>query len=361
MSLCENRLRGGDRRVAGVTARRVMMCTTAVVALVSSQSLWAMSAAAASSSPLVSALQRDPVQSINVPRASFAALSAKQMRSLRVEIRRLDPGRVWILIVSRRGQESLNSFADPIFGDLPAGTLIAVADDPEKRTLTHFWVGSSWEPSDAAQAQLNDVIQGFHKGQGSLFDDLRVAIQSFAHGDASVGHPGLNSGGGEGGAAGSGGGGVGAASPGAGASGQGGAGNAGLITWVIIAAVFLAVGVVVGGRYVRGALRASHWRREEAADAREQAQADFVKLGDQIGALDIDSEMANANPAAKDRYAKALDCYQEAERRLRQPDDEYQFEHAVEAIKRGLEYLREADSLFNPTRESRPVQAEQQQ
>jgi hypothetical protein len=305
--------------------------------------------AAAKPSPLVSALKRNTVQSIGAPASSFSALSRKHMDALRTEIRKLDPGRIWILVVSRRGQDSLNSFADPVFGDLPAGTLLAVADDPQNSNLTHFWVGSSWEPSDAAQAQLNDVINGFHKGQGSLFDDLRLAVQSFAHSDRALGHPALNAG--SGGSAG--------ASPAAGASGQGGTGNAGLITWVIIGAVFLVVGIGVGGRYLRGALRASHWRREEASDAREQAQSDFVKLGDQIEALDIDTQMAGADPAAKDRYAKALDCYQEAERRLRQAGDEYQFEHAVEAIRRGLEYIREADQLFNPTPDAHAAPAKE--
>lgn len=101
--------------------------------------------------------------------------------------------RIWILVASPRSESSLGAFSSPIFGDLPAGTLLTVADDRQRPNLSHYWVGSSWESSDVAENQLNDVINGFHKGQGSLYDDLRLAIQSFARSDAAAGHPALSS------------------------------------------------------------------------------------------------------------------------------------------------------------------------
>jgi hypothetical protein len=58
--------------------------------------------------------------------------------------------------------------------------------------------------------------------------------------------------------------------------------------------------------------------------------------------------MPNASARGKDEYAAAIECYQDAERRLKTPDDDYQFERAVEAIKRGLAHVRAADQLFNP-------------
>ena len=93
------------------------------------------------------------------------------------------------MVVAPRSDSSLGNLADPVFGDLPAGTLMAVAEDPQRSSVTHFWVGATWKSSDAAPTELNNVIDGFHHGQGSLFDDLRLEIHSFASGDAAAGHP----------------------------------------------------------------------------------------------------------------------------------------------------------------------------
>ena len=44
---------------------------------------------------------------------------------------------------------------------------------------------------------------------------------------------------------------------------------------------------------------------------------------------------------------QAIDCYQDAERRLRNAGDEYQFERAVAAISQGLEHVAAAERMFN--------------
>ena len=116
-------------------------------------------------------------------------------------------------------------------------------------------------------------------------------------------------------------------------------------------ALVLLTGALIGGKRTRAAMRASHRRGQERADAREQAQADFVKLGEEIEALDIDSSMPNASDRGKDELSKGIECYQDAERRLRNPGDEYQFEHAVDAIARGRAHVHAADLLFNPKAE----------
>lgn len=129
-----------------------------------------------------------------------------------------------------------------------------------------------------------------------------------------------------------------------------GSSNGGLITLVIIGAIVLAACGVIFIRYMRRSLRASHRRREESADAGEQASTEFGQLGDEIGALDIDSSMPGASAEGKDEYAKALECYQDAERRLGKSGDDYQFERAVAAIQQGLEHVGNADKLFNGAR-----------
>jgi len=110
--------------------------------------------------------------------------------------------------------------------------------------------------------------------------------------------------------------------------------------------ILFASGGLAALRRARGSMRAEHWRKEQSADERAQAQSDFVKLGDDIGSLDIDSSMPNANPQAKDEYAKALDCYQDAEQRLGRADDAYQFAKAQEALSRGAQHIRAAQQLF---------------
>ncbi len=120
-----------------------------------------------------------------------------------------------------------------------------------------------------------------------------------------------------------------------------------MIIAVVVVLILLASGGLTFLRRARGSMRAEHWRKEQSADERAQAQSDFVKLGDDIGALDIDSSMPNANSQAKDEYAKALDCYQDAEQRLKRADDAYQFAKAQEALSQGAQHIRAAQQLFN--------------
>jgi hypothetical protein len=290
-------------------------------------------AALASPGALASSLQRDPVQSIAVPRSSFVSLSPRQINSLRAEIMGLDRGRMWIVVVSPRSSSDLGNLADPVFGVLPAGTLIAVAEDPKDPNNTNWWVGSSWESSDAAQTQLNDVIQSYRKGQGPFFGDLQREIRSFALGDQAAGHSSGSANNSSGPAPGT----------------EVTSGSAFPFGLVIVGASVLLVFLLVGGRYFRRAARSAHWQREEHVDEKAKAQADFTKLGERITALDIASSLATASPEGKDEYRHALGCYEKAERKLKQSDDAYQFQQAQYAIKAGLRHVQAADQLFNQT------------
>ncbi len=288
-------------------------------------------AGASASDPqtIASSLQRDPVQSLGVPGGSFTALSRTQLNDLRAEIARLDPGRIRIMVVAPRSDAALGTLADPVFGNLPAGTLIAVAEDPRDATVTNFWVGATWKSSDAAQGELNGVIDGFHHGQGSLFDDLRLEIQSFARSDAAAGHL------------------AGAASDSAGSATTHGGSDVVLTAVLIVAVVLALIGVLIAGGRLRGATRASHRRREELADARALTNRNLTELAEQIEALDIASSMPAASTEGKDEYARALDSFEDARQRMQRPPDAYQFEQAVQAIDRGLEYAANADRLLN--------------
>jgi hypothetical protein len=283
------------------------------------------------SQTLASSLQSDPVQSIGVAKGSFTRLLPAQVTSLRAEIAQRDPGRIWIVVVSPRSQGDLGDLADPVFADLPAGTLIAVAEDPSDANQTNFWVGSSWQNSQSAQTQLDDVIQGYRKGQAPLFDDLRLTIRSFASGDATLGRPGVGSDGSGGG------------------SGGGGAGAAFLIIVIVVVAALLIAAGFMGVPYLRGVQRLAHRRREQSADGHAQANKDLAKLADRISDLDIDSSMPGASEAGKTAYSEAIECYQDAEKRMGQSGDDYQFEQAVAALRRGKDLIDKADRLFNPS------------
>jgi hypothetical protein len=288
-------------------------------------------AALADPQALASSLQGgDSVQSIGVPKPSSTELSQGQIDALQADIGSLDPGRIWIVVASPRSATALNDLADPVYHDLPAGTLLAVAQDPSDANTTNWWVASSWESSDAAQTEVNDVIHSYRKGQGSLFDDLRLEIQSFATGDAAAGHSSQGS----------------SSEPATGGSGSGL-----LLALMIPGAIVLLACALGGGRYLRRTMRKSHQRDEKHADALAKAHADFIKLGEEITRLDIDSSLANASPEGKDEYRHALGCYEAAERRLKDTGDDYKFNKAVWAIEAGLRHVHAADQLFNPARD----------
>ncbi len=57
--------------------------------------------------------------------------------------------------------------------------------------------------------------------------------------------------------------------------------------------------------------------------------------------------MPNASTEGKDEYAKALDCYQDAEQRLKHTDDAYQFAQAQDALRRGAQHIEAAQHMFS--------------
>ena len=120
-------------------------------------------ARAVAAQSLAGSLENDPVQILGPSGSAYSAMSPKQVAGLRVEIARLDPGRIFIAFLSPRSQSALEDISNSAFGNLPAGTLISIADDPQDAT-THFFVGSTWEDNGTAQNELNGVIQGYHHG-----------------------------------------------------------------------------------------------------------------------------------------------------------------------------------------------------
>lgn len=321
--------------------RWALNALVAVVAIACLGWLAPTQARADAAQSLAGSLENDSVQILGTSRSAYSAMSPKQVAGLRAEIARLDPGRIFIALLSPRSQSALEDISNSAFGDLQAGTLISIADDPQNARTTHFFVGSTWEDNGTAQNELNDVIQRYHNGQGPLSADLRLAIESFARADAAAGHPAPGSSS------------AGTAAPApqpqptSHSTTEGGI-SGGLIAAIIAGAVLLLVAAIPITRSIQSSMRASHWHKEQAVDTHAHANSDFIKLGEAIEALDIDSSMPHASAAGKDEYGHAIGCYAEAERQLKQADDPYHFDRALAAIKAGHRHVQAADQLFNP-------------
>jgi hypothetical protein len=103
-------------------------------------------------------------------------------------------------------------------------------------------------------------------------------------------------------------------------------------------------------------------KREEAAveaefeEVREVARDDVVALGDDIRALDLDMEMPNADPEAKQHYALAVERYTQASEaldRARRPEDLQPVTELLEEGRWAMEAAR-AEMEGRPAPERRP-------
>ncbi|MFL5828911.1 MAG: SHOCT domain-containing protein [Solirubrobacteraceae bacterium] len=287
---------------------------------------------------LADALHSSPVQTRGKP---DPALTAAEVRSLDGRINQRDPDRIRIAVVSPLSEQGTtdltHALSDAINSD---GVVIVVAG-------SNYHVTTTWGTGEEARSRLAEAV---NQAGDSLPAQLRRAVDSFAAADAAAGHPGASSseqtgpdqtttqGGGATGATGA---------TGAGSSPSKSSGSTGLIVGLAVLAVILVGAGIPLIRRWRGSMRTAHYRKEQAADVHAQAQADFVKLGEDIGALDIDSSMPAASAEGKDEYAKAIECYQDAERRLHDPDDDYQFQRARQALLDGAQHVQTAGRLFN--------------
>jgi hypothetical protein len=280
---------------------------------------------------LADALQQSPVQQRGHPRP---ALTAGQVRALAARVHQRDPGRIFIAVVSPLDATATGDLTQALSDAINAdGVYVVVAGN-------NYHVTTTWESGEAARHRLATAV---NRAGDSLYVQLRRTVDSFAAADAAAGHPGSSSTEqtGQTGRAGQG------SSKGQSSSSGHSSGSGGIVVPIIIVVIILALLGAGYARRARGSMRAAHWRKEQEADIHTQAQADFVKLGDDIGALDIDSSMPGANTEAKSEYAKALDSYQDAEQRLKRSDDAYQFAQAQDALRRGAQHIAAAQQLFS--------------
>jgi hypothetical protein len=203
---------------------------------------------------LADELGTDPVQVDGHPNPP---LSARQRRALSARIAKVDPGRIWIAVVTPVSVQATGELAQSLLASIKADGVVIVVSG------SNYHVSATWGTADEARERLRDAVG---RPNDSLEVQMRRAIDSFAAGDATAGHPGA--GGSKSGAE------NGASSGGGGGGGASGNGNGRRTVGVIALAVALAGGVALGLKYVLGGHRAVRRRRQDPADASDLGEVD---------------------------------------------------------------------------------------
>jgi hypothetical protein len=278
-------------------------------------------------------IRQAPVQVAGHPHPT---LSRHSVAALTLRIAKVDPGRIRVAVVSPLTQPASGDLAQALSDSVNRAGVVIVAAGGS------YHVTTTWGSGNQAQSILADAVG---QGRDSLYKQLRRAVDGFAKADAAAGHPSASgdesrsSSTQQSGSEANG-------TPGQVSQSGGGESSGDLLVGLIALGVVLALVLIFSVRPVKRSMRASRRRKEIAAEAHRQAQADLVSLGEDIAALDIDSSMPNASAHGNAEYGKAIECYQDAERRLANARESYQFERAVDALRRGHEHVQAAAELF---------------
>src|SRR4051794_2880644 len=99
------------------------------------------------------------------------------------------------------------------------------------------------------------------------------------------------------------------------------------------------------------ALSRSHRRRREreqqVAELREAAEDDLVALGDDVRSIDLDVEMPDADPRAREALGRGLAAYERAERLLGSATQPQDFGRITETIAGGRQAMAEARAYLD--------------
>jgi hypothetical protein len=320
---------------------------------------------------LARALERQPVQQRG---SANPALSSSDIDALRTLIHRNDPGRLWIAVVTPISEKDVGLVADSIANLINKDGIVLVVGG------YNFYVSTTW--GNNASAILSSALGN---GTAPFADQLHSAVLAFAKADRKAHHPtplaaslapptqpkshkpkgkpgksaaGISASTPSGTATspsattGT------ATEPAAGQTSTTGTSPATTLTpkkkssssstALIIVGAAVGVLLLIGlATFLTQARKSASLRKRERDEVHDKANADLTKLGEKISDLDIDQQMPNADPGGKAEYAKALDCYQGGERRLKQENDPREFDKALQVIAAGLKHIDEAEKLFD--------------
>jgi hypothetical protein len=238
-------------------------------------------------------LRDDPVY---VAPQADPRLSAAEERGLEQHIASADAGAVYVAVLPRSAREEAPG-NDP--DGLPALLHEALGEPGTYAVVSgsHISAGSTELPRGTSARLVRETIQE-HRGEG-----LDAILTGFVDGVAAERRS-LAGGGGDRGSDGDG----------------GGGGGGGLVL----------LGLLAAGGGVFAVSRARRRRRQAAEtaehvdDLRRAARDDLVALGDDVRAIDVDVDMPDADPRAREALALALQRYEDAETaldRARRPED----------------------------------------
>jgi hypothetical protein len=286
-------------------APRVVACLAATLAVLGAAG--PAVAADASAREIAAALHHDPVF---VDESASNLMSKAEIARLRAQIAKRDPRRIQVVVISKRrsarsgGLSAIANAIDQAWGQGRRGALVA-------SDSTGFYMVTSFDNPEPTTAALRAAVDGY-KGHrlGGVLSDAVDAIADVEPGHTAdlaerVGHGSAGPPGGE-----------------STVTAKDVSGSVSIALIVIAVAVAVPLLLLGGGLFLR-------WRRARASasDARtialRDARAALESLGDDITAMDLDTEMPGASAAGRADYNRAVELYQRVSRALddRDPSD----------------------------------------
>jgi hypothetical protein len=288
---------------------------TVVACLVLTTFVSSVPAASADSSAreIAAALQHDPVF---VDQSAAHLMSRSEVARLRARIAKRDKGRIQVVVVSRKrsaragGLGNVTNAIDQAWGQSHRGALVATDS-------AGFYMVTSFDNPEATTAALRSAVDNYkgHRLGGALLDAVdSIADVEPGHGAdlaekvgrGSAGPPGGSTSGGEDSTV----------------TAKDVSGSVSVALILVAAAVALPLLLLAGRMFLR-ARRARASAHDQRVITVRDAREALGSLGEDITAMDLDSEMPGASASGRADYNRAVELYQRASQALddRNPSD----------------------------------------
>jgi len=263
---------------------------------------------------IAAALQHDPVF---VDQSAADLMSRSEVARLRARIAKRDKGRIQVVVVSRKrsaragGLGNVTNAIDQAWGQSHRGALVATDS-------AGFYMVTSFDNPEATTAALRSAVDNYkgHRLGGALLDAVdSIADVEPGHGAdlaekvgrGSAGPPGGSTSGGDDDST---------------VTAKDVSGSVGIALILVAAAVALPLLLLAGRMFLRGR-RARASAHDQRVITLRDARGALESLGEDITAMDLDSEMPGASASGRADYNRAVELYQRASQALddRNPSD----------------------------------------
>jgi hypothetical protein len=227
--------------------------------------------------------------SVYVDPSAEAALDPEETDQLRDRISQSEAGAIYVAVLPDRAGEEAGGSAGQVLEELRGavgrdGTYAVVVGTELRATSTEI------DPGTVASVANEAVAKNQGNGAAPVLFGFVDLLEDAAQGGSGTG--------------------------------DGDGSTFGLLPIVLAGFVLIAVFSSLRRRRERRLLEQRE--KEQLEEVRELALEDLVALGDDLRTLDLDVEMPNAAPGAKDDYVTALGCYERATKdldRARRPQE----------------------------------------